>query len=180
MNAPSRSASPTVVTAGIAALVLRVYDLGEAAQTADRLRSFTLMLKFKNSPANGTCRSRNAGHSYVADLGLRWPDGKFVSLFRSNVIRQPVGRVSDKVDSQWMSVGLVTEQRSWEDMARIAIGVGSSKGASGSGKPEARWRCAGNFCARFFPVQFHTDQAHGPVRNNLSAPERTLRNPSDE
>ena len=67
----------------------------------------------------------------MADLGLRWPGGKFVSLFRSNLIRQPLGRVSDKLDSQWMSVGLASEE--WEIMARMAIGAGSSKGASAEG-----------------------------------------------
>jgi len=72
-----------------------------------------------------------SGHVYVADLGLKWPDGKFVSLFRSNFIRQPFGRASDKMDSQWMSVGLASEE--WEIMARMALGAGSSKGASGEG-----------------------------------------------
>ena len=36
--------------------------------------------------------------------GLRWPDGKFVSLFRSNVIRQPAGFVSDQVDAIYCAV----------------------------------------------------------------------------
>jgi hypothetical protein len=115
-----------------ATLVMRVYDLGESAQTpVDSASHFDIELhKFARS---WYVQVPYSGHAYVADLGLRWPDGKFVSLFRSNLIRMPAGRVSDLVDSQWMSVGLVTEQRTWEDMARIAIGVGSSKGGSAPG-----------------------------------------------
>lgn len=116
-----------------AALVLRVYDMGESGQAAiDSAPYFDVDVhKFSRQ---WYVQVPHSGHSYVADLGLRWPDGTFVALFRSNVIRQPSGRVSDQVDSQWMSVGLVSEQRAWEDMARIAIGVGSSKGGSASGE----------------------------------------------
>ncbi len=110
-----------------AALVLRVYDLGESPNTPiDSASHFDVEVqKFAHQ---WYVQVSYSGHTYVADLGLRWPDGKFVALFRSNVIRQPSGRVSDKVDSQWMSVGLVTEE--WATMARIAIGAGSSKGGS--------------------------------------------------
>ena len=58
-----------------------------------------------------------SGHVYVADLGLRWPDGKFVSLFRSNVIRQPVGP-RFRTSRQPMDVrgtAMATEQQAWED-----------------------------------------------------------------
>jgi len=115
-----------------ATLVLRIYDLGDSSQSpVDSAPHFDVEPhKFARQ---WYVQVPYSGHGYVADLGLRWPDGKFVSLFRSNLIRMPSGRVSDLVDSQWMSVGLVTEQRSWEDMARIAIGVGSSKGGSAPG-----------------------------------------------
>ena len=116
-----------------ATLILRVYDLGESSQTPiDSSAHFDVEVhKFARQ---WYVQVPHAGHFYIADLGLRWPDGKFVSLFRSNMIRQPSGRVSDQVDSQWMSVGLVSEQQAWENMARMAIGVGSSKGGSGSGE----------------------------------------------
>jgi hypothetical protein len=110
-----------------ATLVLRVYDLGESAKTPiDSSSHFDVEVhKFARQ---WYVQVLVSGHVYVADLGLRWPDGKFVSLFRSNIIRQPVGRVSDRVDSEWMSVGLVSKE--WENMARMAIGAGSSKGGS--------------------------------------------------
>jgi len=114
-----------------AALIMRVYDLGESGEVSvDSAPHFDIELH--KSARSWYVQVPYSGHAYVADLGLRWPDGKFVSLFRSNVIRMPSGRVSDKIDSQWMSVGLTVEQRAWEEMARIAIGAGSSKGASGA------------------------------------------------
>src|SRR5439155_4888755 len=113
-----------------AALILRVYDLGESTSTPIDAATF-FDVEVNKSTRQWYVQVPVSGHVYVADLGLRWPDGKFVSLFRSNFIRQPLGRVSDKLDSQWMSVGLASEE--WEIMARTAIGAGSSKGASGEG-----------------------------------------------
>lgn len=76
----------------------------------------------------------HAGHGYVVDLGIRWPDGRFASLFRSNIVRQPAGRVSDRVDSQWMAVGM--EMQEWERMARLAMGGSSGEMTRGF---ELRW-----------------------------------------
>ena len=123
-----------------AALILRVYDLGESSQTPiDSSTFFDVTVdKFARQ-----CYAQvpHSGRIYVADLGLRWPDGKFVSLFRSNVIRQPVGHISDQVDSQWMSVGTVSDQKAWETMAQIAVGAGGSKGGSSevSNATSLRW-----------------------------------------
>ena len=124
-------------------LILRVYDLGEASQTSiENAASFDVPVqKFARQ-----CYAQVpiAGHGYVADLGLRWPDGKFVSLFRSNVIKQPAGQVSDQVDQQWASVGTVSavaERKAWETMAHVAMGAGPSKGGSGdvSNTTSLRW-----------------------------------------
>ncbi|SRR5258706_13478681 len=114
-----------------AALVLRVHDLGESPLTPIDASTYFDVEVHKFS-RQWYVQVPDSGHVYVADLGLRWPDGKFVSLFRSNVIKQPTGRVSEQVDSQWMTVGMVSEQQAWEHMAKIAIGAGSSKGASGA------------------------------------------------
>jgi hypothetical protein len=112
----------------VAALVLRVYDLGESTQTPiDAASHFDVDVQ--KSARQWYVQVPVSGHIYVADLGLRWPDGKFVSLMRSNFVRQPGGRVSERIDSAWMSVGV--ESHEWERMAQMALGVGSSKGASG-------------------------------------------------
>ena len=143
-----------------AALVLRTYDVGESSQTpVDSASHFDVEIpKFARQQY---AQVPFSGHSYISDLGLRWPDGKFASLFRSNLIRQPNGQVSDQVpsaaDSQWMSVNMVNEQQAWEKMARIAIGAGSSKGNSGpeeSGPLALRWE--------FLRSVFSGSTAHWP------------------
>lgn len=42
------------------------------------------------------------GHSFCADLGLLSPDGRFLSLVRSNYITIPQDGVSDVLDEEWM------------------------------------------------------------------------------
>lgn len=43
-------------------------------------------------------------HSFLADLGLLSPDGRFLTLARSNYILMPRDGVSDVVDEEWMLV----------------------------------------------------------------------------
>jgi hypothetical protein len=42
------------------------------------------------------------GHSFCADLGLRSPEGRFLTLARSNYITMPRAGVSDVIDEEWM------------------------------------------------------------------------------
>ena len=43
-------------------------------------------------------------HSFCADLGLLSPEGKFLTLARSNYVTMPRDGVSDVVDEEWMVV----------------------------------------------------------------------------
>ncbi len=43
-------------------------------------------------------------HSFCADLGLRSPEGKFLTLARSNYITMPRDGVTDVIDEEWMMV----------------------------------------------------------------------------
>jgi len=45
-----------------------------------------------------------SGASYICELGLVGPDGKFISIVRTNTVCLPSGRVSDVTDEHWMSV----------------------------------------------------------------------------
>jgi len=45
-----------------------------------------------------------SGKSYVCDLGLLAPDGRFIVIARTNAVALPAGRVSDVTDEKWMSV----------------------------------------------------------------------------
>lgn len=42
------------------------------------------------------------GHSFCADLGIRSPEGRFLTLARSNYITMPRAGVSDVIDEEWM------------------------------------------------------------------------------
>ena len=123
-----------------AVLILRVYDLGESTQTPIDSATF-FDVSVDKWARQHYVQVPVSGHTYIADLGLRWPDGKFVSLFRSNVIRQPVGHISEQIDSEWMSVGTVSDQKAWETMAQIAVGAGACKGSSAevSNNMSLRW-----------------------------------------
>jgi hypothetical protein len=43
-------------------------------------------------------------HSFCADLGLLSPEGKFLTLVRSNYVTMPRDGASDVVDEEWMVV----------------------------------------------------------------------------
>jgi hypothetical protein len=43
-------------------------------------------------------------HSFLADIGLRSPDGRYLTLARSNHVVMPRDGVSDVVDEEWMLV----------------------------------------------------------------------------
>ncbi len=43
-------------------------------------------------------------HSFIADIGLRSPEGQFLTLSRSNHISMPRDGVSDVLDDEWMLV----------------------------------------------------------------------------
>ena len=120
----------------VAALVLRVFDLGESPQTPIDAASY-FDVEVQKFARQWYVQVPFSAHVYVADLGLRWPDGKFVSLVRSNFVRTPYGRVSDKLDSEWMTVGLLSD---WEWLARMALEAGSSKvGSAEFAGMELRW-----------------------------------------
>lgn len=101
-----------------AALVLRVYDLAESDRDGIEEAPF-FDVEVSRDARQWYVQVSEPGHAYVADLGLRWPDGRFVSLFRSNRIKMPGGRISDQIDSQWMAVNL-SEQESWNAFVKTS------------------------------------------------------------
>lgn len=50
------------------------------------------------------------GHSLAADIGLRTPNGRFLTLARSNFITMPRDGMSDVIDEEWM----ITEEEFWK------------------------------------------------------------------
>lgn len=68
------------------------------------------------------------GHSFAADIGLRTPAGRFLTLARSNFITMPRDGASDVIDEEWS----VTEEEFWR---MYGIGEGLSSLEVGE-----RWR----------------------------------------
>ena len=84
-------------------------------------------------------------HSFCADLGLLSPEGKFLTLARSNYVTMPRDGVSDVVDEEWMVVdeefwklygypegfpGGISSQQAQEIVRRRRVQVISSPGMS--------------------------------------------------
>ncbi|WP_428896986.1 protein of unknown function (DUF4912) [Parelusimicrobium proximum] len=68
----------------------------------------------------------DAGRKYVADIGIITESGKFILITRSNPLALPPGRVSDRVDEQWLAV-----QGDFEKLLEVSgakyIGLGASE-----------------------------------------------------
>jgi hypothetical protein len=66
---------------------------------------------------------------YAGELGLILPDGRFIALLKSNRIKLPRGRVSERTDSQFMSVNVKSFewQRILEASGIDKVGRGSSE-----------------------------------------------------
>ncbi|MFA5160939.1 MAG: DUF4912 domain-containing protein [Elusimicrobiales bacterium] len=92
-------------------------DIFSAAKPVARVYDVTGIAQFDGGNARGyydvpivlAARSwylnvPEAGKSYVCDVGLVTPDGKFILIVRSNAVSLPAGRVSDVTDENWMSV----------------------------------------------------------------------------
>ncbi len=70
-------------------------------------------------------------HSFCADLGLLAPNGRFLSLVRSNRVTMPRDGVSDVLDEEWMLVD--------EEFMKLYGVPGSVRGVHGGlSSPEAR------------------------------------------
>ncbi len=46
----------------------------------------------------------DGGKAYYCEIGLVLPDGRFISIVKTNTVNLPAGRVSDITDEKWMSV----------------------------------------------------------------------------
>lgn len=109
-----------------AALVLRVYSLAQegGAESAP----------FFDEAVNAQARQwyvkvERPGRHRIVDLGLRLPDGRFISILRSNRIQLPSGRISETTDAEWMSVtGASMTQEEWERFLAVPIGGPGSVG----------------------------------------------------
>lgn len=106
-----------------AALVLRVYDISAILWDGTNHHSHFDVL-VEDLAGSWYLELAKPGASFLAELGLRAPDGRFLALVRSNVVTLPRDTVSDVVDEEWMVVG--EEQRLLFELAGGgSVGLGS-------------------------------------------------------
>ncbi|MDD5090643.1 MAG: DUF4912 domain-containing protein [Candidatus Wallbacteria bacterium] len=83
--------------------VVRVYDVTDVAFNGENAHSYfdqNVTADARNWYVNVGSPDRN----YLADLGLITPEGQFILIARSNVVRAPRDSVSEIVDDKWLSV----------------------------------------------------------------------------
>ncbi len=84
-------------------LTLRVYDVTDLVFDGTNAHR-TLDSEVSAEATNWYINVWAADRSYCVDLGLRYPDGRFSTLARSNVVTTPRDSVSPLVDEEWMVV----------------------------------------------------------------------------
>lgn len=84
--------------------VIRVHDVtgidGFNGNNSHGYFDIPIMLSARNWYIN----VQESGKSYCCEIGLVFPDGRFISIVRTNVVTLPTGRVSDITDEKWMAV----------------------------------------------------------------------------
>jgi hypothetical protein len=111
--------------------VLRAYDMsGQEGDLSHANRFFDIGITF--DARRWYVNVPEPGHSWVVELGFKFPDGRFLALLRSNRITLPTGAVSNQTDSRWMIVNM----DEWEKMFEVAGPRGSAEIAKMMGQ---RW-----------------------------------------
>ncbi len=84
-----------------AALVVRIYDI-TGVQFDGRNAIGYFDQDVAEPVGSWYFETGRPGHSFCADLGVRSPEGRFLTLARSNYITMPRDGVSDVIDEEWM------------------------------------------------------------------------------
>ena len=115
--------------------VLRVYDVTGVefnGSNANSLYDYSL-----NNADEWYINVPSSNRSYCVDLGRLLPDGRFITLLRSNTVTTPRDSLSDSLDEEWMwieglyyrhqlgiSSPLIIEEIS-ERMGKLPLGISS-------------------------------------------------------
>jgi hypothetical protein len=86
---------------GSGSLTLRVYDITGTEFNGYNAHSYNDIGVFERV-GSWYVKTGRPGGSFVIDLGLKAPDGRFVTLARSNAVRTPPDSVSNILDEEWV------------------------------------------------------------------------------
>ena len=98
--------------------VLRVYEVAGLNEEAFAPRRY-FDVGVQMEARRWYVQADQSGRTYLAELGIKLPDGRFIPLLRSNRITLPRGRVSDQTDSQWIAVN----PAEWDKLMDVAGGA---------------------------------------------------------
>jgi hypothetical protein len=79
--------------------VIRVYEVMEGDNTG-KYFDIPVIMEAKNWYVNVS----ECGKTYMCELGIITPDGRFIGIVRTNKVSLPRSGVSDVIDEKWMSV----------------------------------------------------------------------------
>ncbi|MDD2444374.1 MAG: DUF4912 domain-containing protein [Desulfotomaculaceae bacterium] len=81
--------------------VLRVYDVTDVDFNGNNANSY-IDLHIEEHVDNWHIEVGEPDRTFCVDLGRMFPDGRFVTLLRSNVVTTPRASLSDRLDEEWM------------------------------------------------------------------------------
>ncbi|OPX86607.1 MAG: hypothetical protein A4E53_03041 [Pelotomaculum sp. PtaB.Bin104] len=81
--------------------VLRVYDITGIDFNGNNAHGFT-DIHIGESTDNWYVEVGQPDRTFCIDLGRMFPDGRFVTLLRSNIVTTPRASLSDRLDEEWM------------------------------------------------------------------------------
>jgi hypothetical protein len=85
------------------ALVLRVYDISAVLWNGANHHTY-FDVEIHDLASGWYLELGKPGASFVAEIGLRAADGRFLAILRSNFVTLPRDGMSDVVDEEWMVV----------------------------------------------------------------------------
>ncbi|MFH1441232.1 MAG: DUF4912 domain-containing protein [Candidatus Omnitrophota bacterium] len=104
--------------------ILRVYDVNNIIFNGNNAHSFfDIELGFDSK--NWYINIKSPGRAWCVDLGLVLPDGRFITILRSNTVHTPLDGPSNITDEEWMIP---------EEMFARLYGMGFGFGKSSPGK----------------------------------------------
>ncbi|HOV78971.1 MAG TPA: DUF4912 domain-containing protein [Bacillota bacterium] len=99
--------------------VLRVYDVTGIDFNGQNANKYVDIHVNENAD-NWHIEVGEPDRSFCVDLGRLFPDGRFVTLLRSNIVTTPRASLSDRLDEEWMWIeGL------YRSISRIQFGTSS-------------------------------------------------------
>lgn len=99
--------------------VLRIYDVtGITFNGNNALKYFDYYLEGKID--NWHIEVGEPDHSFCVDLGRMFPDGRFITLLRSNIVTTPRASLSDRLDEEWMWI-----EELYQSVGKIKYGTSS-------------------------------------------------------